>query len=347
MRIKFTIFFLFLFFCNRRHTLDSFKDTFFTNSTKKFQMFRTGLTSKLKNSTTNIEKVTGSSFKIGFAKIFHGLTRGEIIIPTSDVVSSSQSIRKSSSEDRGDDFPVERRCSHEENSDSSKDNSLQSDTSIDSEDSIISVIERVISKSDGQSTSPTVLTSPGPHSPKMALAASGVFSHPSSPKISQVMQYPAAKTKALSLPASPRTFGLSANIKQTFKIPPVAQIYSNGNSNSAIGTQNGCNDFSASISKLPLDESIFKLSSMEQVTANKLKSMPNKEMILLSQKLTVLSSKETEPRGDVCEGNESQKCDGTERSSLLIKNKLTKHSGDLSSHLKPGTTGKNYVVLFE
>lgn len=309
-------------------------------------MFRSGLTSKLKSSTTNIE-VTGSSLKSGIARIFHSLTGGE---ETSELVpvdaapaqpSAPPSLRKSSSEDRGDNYLIERRFSHEENSDSSKDNSLQSDTSIDSEDSIISVIERTIPKPGDQSTSPTLLTSPGPHTSKMALT--GVLSHPSSPKISQVMQYPAAKAKALSLPASPRTLVLSPSLKQTFKLPPVAQLSTNGNGTTVV-TPNGKSSTSSlaggnGSSTSPLvfcelkppsdDEPILKLSPIEQVTAAKLKTFTNKDMMLLTQKLTVLSSQEKEPRGDVCEGDESQKSD-TEQTVISIKTRPSKADEHLS-----------------
>jgi hypothetical protein len=302
-------------------------------------MFRSGLTNKLKNSTTNIEKVTSASIK----KIFQGLTGGESIIPTSEATqqtpASRHGMRKSSSEDRGDEYMIERRCSHEENSDSSKDNSLQSDTSIDSEDSIISVIERVITKSDSNNA-----TSPGPHSPKMALA--GVLSHPSSPKISQIMQYPNAKAKALSLPASPRTLVLSPNLKQTFKIPPVAQMSSNGNGLLTItpngkvfsnGSNNGgggagggvilpafLREMPESSAKAVEDEPIVKLSSMQQVYAARLKSFGDKEMLLLSQKLTKLNAEETEPRGvNICEGNDDSHKLGAE-SSKASKNREKK-----------------------
>lgn len=306
-------------------------------------MLRSGLTSKLKSSTTNIEKVTGASIKSGFAKIFQGLTGGELT--TADSVPpqptpTPPSIRKSSSEDRGDDFPIERRCSHEENSDSSKDNSLQSDTSVDSEDSIISVIERVIPKPE-QATSPTRLTSPGPHSPKMVLG--GVLSHPSSPKISQVMQYPSTKTKAFSLPASPRTIVFSPSLKQTFKIPPVAHIPSNGNGalvtpNGKIITPNGALIMRESSSngatlKPSEQEPVLKLSPMKQVTAARMKSFGDKEMLMLSEKLSILSTKETEPRGDVCEGNESQKAD-TEQPKTP---KETHKKEEVSPRLKTGT----------
>lgn len=47
----------------RRHrTLDSLKDTLFSASTaKRFQLIKTGFTNKIKNSTTNIEKVKKQS----------------------------------------------------------------------------------------------------------------------------------------------------------------------------------------------------------------------------------------------------------------------------------------------
>lgn len=287
-------------------------------------MFRYGLTNKLKNSTTNIEKMTvaGASIKSGFARILQGLTGGENAAGTSSIgnggdgelaqstytVPPTPTLRKSSSEDYGDNIGIERRFSHEENSDSSKDNSLQSDTSIDSEDSIISVIERI--KPDSL-TSPTALTSPGSlHSPKMTLG--GILSHPSSPKISQVMQYPSAVTKkSLSLPASPRTVVISPSIKQTFKLPPTAYV-STSNDNGGNGYENGNGNNGSYLREIKPtdDEPVLKLTPIDQVTAAKLKSNANKEMLLLSQKLTVLRNKETEPRGDdICEGDESQKSD--------------------------------------
>lgn len=69
--------------------------------------------------------------------------------------------------------PIERRSSKEDGSDSSKDSSLQSDTSVDSEDSFASVI--FVPKSNPMSptllpsdpTSPKVKTSSMPTSPKL------------------------------------------------------------------------------------------------------------------------------------------------------------------------------------
>lgn len=55
----------------RRHTFDSFRNSFFSVSTStRFQLIKTGFTNKIKNSTTNIEKVTGSTLKNGFVRMF-------------------------------------------------------------------------------------------------------------------------------------------------------------------------------------------------------------------------------------------------------------------------------------
>lgn len=51
----------------------SYRDTLFSASTaKRFQLLKIGLTSKLKSSTTNIEKVAGTSLKNGFARMLQG-----------------------------------------------------------------------------------------------------------------------------------------------------------------------------------------------------------------------------------------------------------------------------------
>lgn len=50
----------------RSHAFDTFKDSvFYVSTSKKFQLIKTGFTNKIKNSTTNIEKVTGASLKNG------------------------------------------------------------------------------------------------------------------------------------------------------------------------------------------------------------------------------------------------------------------------------------------
>lgn len=50
----------------RSHAFDTFKDSvFYVSTSKRFQLIKTGFTNKIKNSTTNIEKVTGASLKNG------------------------------------------------------------------------------------------------------------------------------------------------------------------------------------------------------------------------------------------------------------------------------------------
>lgn len=56
----------------RSHAFDTFKDSvFYVSTSKKFQLIKTGFTNKIKNSTTNIEKVTGASLKNGEYRVLH------------------------------------------------------------------------------------------------------------------------------------------------------------------------------------------------------------------------------------------------------------------------------------
>ncbi|KAK9729013.1 hypothetical protein QE152_g16924 [Popillia japonica] len=125
--------------CHRHHTFDSIKDSLFSASTaKKLHLIKTGFTKKIKNSTTNIEKVAGGSLKNGFVKMFQNWTSSELISPTipeDDTLLAPKKVIVIENK-----IECERRHSKEDGSDSSKDSSLQSDTSVDSEDSFASVI---------------------------------------------------------------------------------------------------------------------------------------------------------------------------------------------------------------
>ncbi|XP_049792555.1 uncharacterized protein LOC126199671 [Schistocerca nitens] len=231
----------------RRHrTLDSLRDTFFSTSTaKRFQLLKNGLTSKIKSSTTGIEKVAGSSFKNGFVRILQGWKGGEAAAgaqpPPSPTPASGSSFDALSPRTPPPDSkkvgvhmggvnnsncceassrPGERRHSREDGSDSSKDSSLQSDTSVDSEDSFASVI--YVPKSDQQqqpeashSTSPLSLQqqqqqlsppkSPQPASPKLRNAsASPPSPEPSPPPLSTPPPAPSFLAPPLTPPPSPR-----------------------------------------------------------------------------------------------------------------------------------------------
>lgn len=198
----------------RNRTLDSLRDTLFSaNAAKRFQLLKTGLTEKLKNSTTNIEKVTGASFKNGFVRMFQGWKSADMSSPIPQPPPPSQNNQHASSsfaqsssslvKMRAQSVDGERRKSREDGSDSSKDSSLQSDTSVDSEDSFASVI--FIPKADplSSTTSPTLQSapaSPQPTSPKMK------FPPPTSPKFKQPLMSPKYKQPLLqgtSAPASP------------------------------------------------------------------------------------------------------------------------------------------------
>lgn len=185
----------------RPHTFDSFKSSIFSVSTSnKFQLIKTGFANKFKNSTTNIE-VTSASLKNGFVRIFQNWKNSDMTVP---VVQEDESAVKKvvTVEERKDCFIVggERRHSKEDGSDSSKDSSLQSDTSVDSEDSFASVI--FVPKSE--TMSPTNL-SPGPTSPLMKPSNSNTprikqSSCPTSPRIKQMPLTLFPLTKQLSSP---------------------------------------------------------------------------------------------------------------------------------------------------
>ncbi|CAB0002066.1 unnamed protein product [Nesidiocoris tenuis] len=219
-------------------TLDSLRDSLFSTSTaKRFQIIKTGLTNKIKNSTTGIEKVAGASIKNGFVRILQNWTSGDIGIstpqtaPTPPPPPPPQNIEfKSFIIEGKKDQPGERRHSREDGSDSSKDSSLQSDTSVDSEDSFASVI--FVPKSDvdqhSTNTSPTLQSTPAspqptspkikfppPVSPKMKPSSQmsfGLSSHPSSPKLKHPGQLlnsttpTSPKMKYFPQPTSPRPY---------------------------------------------------------------------------------------------------------------------------------------------
>ncbi|KAK3910359.1 putative tRNA methyltransferase 9B [Frankliniella fusca] len=217
-------------------TLDSLRDTLFSASTaKRFQLLKIGLTSKLKSSTTNIEKVAGTSLKNGFVRMLQGWKQAGEASPMSSPAPSRQAScttpsvsgsltpstpppdmyglkRPSSGSINGaDDMRARsssggseggRRHSREDGSDSSKDSSLQSDTSVDSEDSFASVI--FIPKAEqfmGQDAlgpktpSPTLCTS-APASPQLP--------PPTSPKVLLYSGQHSPHTSPPQLPSSPR-----------------------------------------------------------------------------------------------------------------------------------------------
>ncbi|XP_063709181.1 uncharacterized protein LOC134837724 [Culicoides brevitarsis] len=116
----------------------SLNETFLCRSlfTKRLQVIREGFTTKLKTSTGSLERVT----KNGFVKIMQNI---KIPNPNQFVYNPPLSRTNSIGSTLQPVNPEEertRRHSRESGSDSSKDSSLQSDTSIESEDSFASVI---------------------------------------------------------------------------------------------------------------------------------------------------------------------------------------------------------------
>ncbi|XP_049878316.1 protein piccolo [Pectinophora gossypiella] len=173
----------------RPGALDSIRDSIFSTSAttaKKFQSLKNGLTSKFKTSTTNIDKVTV------FVRMLQGWKSHG---PVPEVPTPSENNPGSEKN-----YP-ERRHSREDGSDSSKDSSLQSDTSVDSEDSFASVIYVPKADGSGDPLSPTPL-SPGPTSPRLK-----VSSVPTSPRLKSSPGLPSPRIKQafplIRPPASP------------------------------------------------------------------------------------------------------------------------------------------------
>ncbi|XP_063831740.1 protein piccolo [Ostrinia nubilalis] len=173
----------------RPGALDSIRDSIFSTSAttaKKFQSLKNGLTSKFKTSTTNIDKVTV------FVRMLQGWKNHgpvpEVPTPSDNNPATEKAV-------------PERRHSREDGSDSSKDSSLQSDTSVDSEDSFASVIYVPKADGSGDPLSPTPL-SPGPTSPRLK-----VSSVPTSPRMKSSPGLPSPRIKQafplIRPPASP------------------------------------------------------------------------------------------------------------------------------------------------
>lgn len=173
-------------------TFEAFKESISpVSASRRFQLLKNGLTSKIKRSTTNIEKVSSMSIKNGFVRMLQGWKSCEsetVSTATAEVTTKPKSadnkmqsvaLVKRSIE------VVERRLSREDGSDSSKDSSLQSDTSVDSEDSFASVIfvpkqDVAVPASSASSSVNEVSSAPRP----VALQL-GTTSAPPSPRVKQ------------------------------------------------------------------------------------------------------------------------------------------------------------------
>ncbi|KAF7997126.1 hypothetical protein HCN44_005403 [Aphidius gifuensis] len=139
----------------KHSTFETFKDSISSvNATRKFKLLKNGLTKRLQQSTMSMEKVSGMSIKNGFVKILQGWKSNDSENDcvdnddndededddnkTTELLKNEKNIKIIYKKDTNE--ITERRLSKEDGSDSSKDSSLQSDTSVDSEDSFASVI---------------------------------------------------------------------------------------------------------------------------------------------------------------------------------------------------------------
>lgn len=159
------------------------------SASRRFQLLKNGLTSKIKRSTTNIEKVSSMSIKNGFVRMLQGWKSCEsesVSTATAEATTKAKpadnkvqsvALMKRSIE------VVERRLSREDGSDSSKDSSLQSDTSVDSEDSFASVI--YVPKQDVPVSSASSSVNEASSASRPAALQLGTTSAPPSPRVKQ------------------------------------------------------------------------------------------------------------------------------------------------------------------
>ncbi|KAL1505631.1 hypothetical protein ABEB36_005152 [Hypothenemus hampei] len=200
----------------RAHTFESLRESFFAvASSKSFQMFKNGLTNRIRNSTT-MEKVANTSLKNGFVRIFQTWKGTDLKSPTTrDNETFSKTIPNCHTTEQGE-KSNERRHSKEDGSDSSKDSSLQSDTSVDSEDSFASVI--FVPKSDPMSPIGGTSLSAGPTSP---LLKGTCHSAPQSPRIKQSSCPTSPKVKQMLNGMHPLTKQLSSPKPSTELLPTI------------------------------------------------------------------------------------------------------------------------------
>ncbi|XP_070158511.1 uncharacterized protein Fid isoform X2 [Polyergus mexicanus] len=174
-------------------TFEAFKESISpVSASRRFQLLKNGLTSKIKRSTTNIEKVSSISIKNGFVRMLQSWKSCEnesVSTATAEVTTKSKPADKDKVQSvalvKRSIEVVERRLSREDGSDSSKDSSLQSDTSVDSEDSFASVI--FVPKQDIAVPAPPASSSVNevPSAPRPAALQLGTTSAPPSPRVKQ------------------------------------------------------------------------------------------------------------------------------------------------------------------
>ncbi|XP_043596350.1 uncharacterized protein LOC122573696 isoform X1 [Bombus pyrosoma] len=194
-------------------TFESLRDSLYSvNATKRFQLLKSGLTNKIKQSTTNIE-VSGISIKNGFVKILQGWKSTENETNTTNTSTDEASkMMYNDSKVQSVTVPkretevIERRLSREDGSDSSKDSSLQSDTSVDSEDSFASVI--YVPKQDAQPTIEAIIPASSGHQ-------LGSISAPPSPRVKHPPDTSNSRLKVITI--SPLLKQFSATSKS---LPP-------------------------------------------------------------------------------------------------------------------------------
>ncbi|KAG8034092.1 hypothetical protein G9C98_008573 [Cotesia typhae] len=132
-------------FIYKNKTMNKVEDDISNGTSRRFQLLKSGLTNRIKQSTTNVEKVSSIAIKNGLVKI---LQSWKSLDGNSDDQTDNKNLEEPTTQPEENaslttlkkETEIERFSSKEDGSDSSKDSSLQSDTSVDSEDSFASVI---------------------------------------------------------------------------------------------------------------------------------------------------------------------------------------------------------------
>ncbi|KAL0134912.1 hypothetical protein PUN28_001589 [Cardiocondyla obscurior] len=186
-------------------TFEALKDSISpVSASRRFQLLKDGLTNKIKRSTTNIEKVSSMSIKNGFVRMLQGWKSCEnesTSAATTETAASKltdNKVQPVTLVKRSIEV-VERRLSREDGSDSSKDSSLQSDTSVDSEDSFASVI--YVPKQDVVVPASPVssLVNEIPSAPRPAALQLNTTSAPPSPRMKQPLDSQSSRLKMIGV----------------------------------------------------------------------------------------------------------------------------------------------------
>ncbi|EZA60163.1 hypothetical protein X777_15100 [Ooceraea biroi] len=228
-------------------TFEALKDSISpVNASRRFQLLKDGFANKIKRTTANsvTDKISMPSTKNGFfVRILQGWKSADN--ESANTAEATAKSKSASSDNKVQPVTmikrsiegVERRLSREDGSDSSKDSSLQSDTSVDSEDSFASVIfvpkqDIVVPAPPAPSTSSSV--NEVSSTPRPAALQLGTTSAPPSPRIKQPLD-------ANSQSSRFKLIGMSSLTKQQQQQSSIVNTNTNTSTNENTNTNTNTN----------------------------------------------------------------------------------------------------------